>query len=217
MARKKLVRFQEVAERPNVIDPGVNGDENVQGTWHTEYFKNDHPIVVELACGRGEYTVGLAAVFPEKNFIGVDVKGDRIWMGSSFALENNLDNVAFVRSQIQRLDRIFNPQEVDEIWITFPDPRPRERDKRRRLTSPRYLELYKHIIAREGTIHLKTDSEELFDYTLQVLEKLNVRDLISTHNLYQSPLYDLHHGIKTRFEQIFTDKGCNVHYLQFKF
>jgi tRNA (guanine-N7-)-methyltransferase len=217
MARRKLEKFRQITERTNVIEPGRTGDEALKGKWQEEVFGNDHPIVVELGCGRGEYTVGLASVYTNKNFIGIDVKGDRIWMGSGIALENGMKNVAFVRMQIQWLENIFAPGEINEIWITFPDPRPRDRHEKHRLTHPRFMESYRRLLAPEGIVHLKTDSDSLFDYTLEVLESLPIRDLRFTRDLYQSDMNDLHHGIKTRYEAMFYEKGFSIKYLQFKF
>jgi len=217
MARRKLEKFRQITERTNVIEPGRTGDEALKGKWQTEVFGNDHPIVVELGCGRGEYTVGLASVYTDKNFIGIDVKGDRIWMGSGIALENGMKNVAFVRMQIQWLENIFAPGEINEIWITFPDPRPRDRHEKHRLTHPRFMESYRRLLAPDGIVHLKTDSDSLFDYTLEVLENFPVLDLRSTRDLYQSDMNDLHHGIKTRYEAMFYEKGFSIKYLQFRF
>jgi tRNA (guanine-N7-)-methyltransferase len=217
MARRKLEKFRQITERTNVIESGRTGNETLKGKWQEEVFGNDHPIVVEVGCGRGEYTVGLASVYTDKNFIGIDVKGDRIWMGSGIALENGMKNVFFVRTQIQWLENIFAPGEINEIWITFPDPRPRDRHEKHRLTNPQFMESYRRLLAPDGIVHLKTDSDSLFDYTLEVLESLPVRDLRSTRDLYQSDMNGLHHGIKTRYEAMFYEKGFSIKYLQFRF
>ena len=217
MARRKLEKFRQITERTNVIEPGRTGDETLKGHWRSGIFNNDHPLVVELGCGRGEYTIGLASVYPEKNFVGIDVKGDRIWMGSGIALDNEMHHVAFVRMQIQWLANIFAPGELDEIWITFPDPRPRDRHDKHRLTNPQFMEIYRQLLAPNGIVHLKTDSDSLFDYTLEVLDSLPIRDLRATRDLYQSEMNDLHHGIKTRYEAMFYEKGFSIKYLQFRF
>lgn len=217
MARRKREKFRQITERTNVIEPGRTGDETLKGHWRNGIFNNDHPLVVELGCGRGEYTVGLASVYPEKNFVGIDVKGDRIWMGSGIALDNGMHNVAFVRMQIQWLANIFAPGELDEIWITFPDPRPRDRHEKHRLTHPQFMAIFRKLLATDGLVHLKTDSDSLFDYTLEVLESQPVRDLRVTRDLYQSEMNDLHHGIKTRYEAMFYEKGFSIKYLQFRF
>ncbi len=217
MARNKQEKLRQISERPNVIEPGGHRYETWKGNWRNEYFKNANPIVVELGCGRGEYTVGLAAIFPEKNFIGIDVKGDRLWKGSSIAQENGLRNVAFLRMQIRWLDSIFAPGEIDEIWLTFPDPQSKIRRDKHRLTHPSFLEIYQRVMIPEGTVHLKTDSDSLMEYTLEVLQKRSVRELYATKDLYQSELNNLHHGIKTHFEEKFTTKGLSIKYVQFKF
>ncbi|MES2732959.1 MAG: tRNA (guanosine(46)-N7)-methyltransferase TrmB [Bacteroidota bacterium] len=217
MARRKREKLRQIAERTNVIEPGRTGDEKLKGSWQVAIFRNEHPIVVELGCGRGEYSVGLASVYSEKNFIGFDVKGDRIWMGSGQAMESGLDNVVFVRMQIQWLANIFAPGEINEIWITFPDPRPKDRDEKHRLTTAQFMAMYRYLLAPDGIVHLKTDSDFFFDYTLDVLKSESIRDFHHTRDLYQSEMNNLHHGIKTRYESIFTEKGFSIKYLQFKF
>lgn len=217
MARKKLIRFEEIEARENILTAEDILSQDMKGRWRTTYFKNDYPIVLELGCGRGEYTVGLASKFPDKNFLGIDLKGDRLWVGSTQAIERNLTNVGFLRVQIQHLERYFEEKEVNEIWITFPDPRPKVRDIKRRLTSPRYLHIYKKIIAPKGIIHLKTDNTPLFDFTLETLEGFPVTLLDSTTDLYSSPLNNDHFGIKTKFEQSFYDQGYSIKYLKFMF
>ena len=145
MSRKKLVRFKENELNPNVVQAGKAIFEEIKGNWNEKQFKNPNPLVVELACGRGEFTVGLARVFPNQNFIGVDIKGSRIWKGSSTATAEGIENVAFLRTQIQQLDQFFSEEEISELWITFPDPFPRDGDEKRRLTSPKFLDMYKCI------------------------------------------------------------------------
>lgn len=218
MPRKKLFRFQENTQQPNLLEPSKELYTTIKGQWHEAYFNNAHPITLELACGRGEYTTGLAPQFPYKNFIGVDVKGDRLWKGSTVALSQNLTNVAFLRTQIQQLEDFFAPGEVSEIWITFPDPRPKDRDERRRLTHPRFLEIYQRILAPESIIHLKTDNLPLFEYTLEILKDWPVKDLLYTKDLYHDQeLFKYHYGIKTRYEMKFVAEGFKINYLQFKF
>lgn len=211
-----MERFAQNKERHNVIETGKEIFEKIKGNWHRDYFKNDHPITLELACGRGEYTVGLARVFPERNFIGIDIKGDRIWKGSGIALEEGMDHVAFLRTQILMIERFFEKGEVDEIWITFPDPRPKDRDEKRRLTHPRFLELYRSVLKPGGTVHLKTDNTGLFEYSLEVLEQEGgIRDLVYTRDLYKSDMLANHHGIRTRYEKKFHEKGEDIKYLKF--
>jgi tRNA (guanine-N7-)-methyltransferase len=216
--RSKIKRFEEIKSRVNVFDPVNEGYEKIKGNWHTDFFKNNNDIVLELGCGRGEYTIGMARLFDHQNFIGVDIKGDRIWNGSSVALEEELTHLAFLRTDIRLIEKFFVPSEVADIWITFPDPRPKERDIKKRLTSPVFLEVYKKLIRSGGTIRLKTDNTDLFDYTLEVLRDRNdITDLIHTHDLYNSPLNEECHGIRTNFEHKFNEKGHDIKYLRFGF
>ena len=215
--RSKLQRFKENSERSNVIEPGKAIFDHIRGKWNSLYFENDRPIVLELGCGNGEYTVQLAAQFPDKNFIGVDIKGTRIWRGSKDAMDMSLPNAAFLRTQILHIEEHVAPNEVSEIWITFPDPRPRKRDIKRRLTSPRFLNIYRNLLSEKGIVHLKTDNTPLFDYSLEVLEQLEVLDLVYTHNLYDTPLLKDHHGIQTRYEKMFLSEGESIKYLRFRF
>jgi tRNA (guanine-N7-)-methyltransferase len=216
--KSKLERFRQNTERRNVIEPGKPVFELIKGKWQMMHFENSHPITVEMGCGRGEYTVGLGRLFPERNFVGVDVKGSRIWKGSSIADAEGLLNVAFLRIRILDIDKYFEEGEVDEIWITFPDPRPKLRDVKRRLTSPRFLDLYKKVLKKGGKVHLKTDNHELFEYSLEVLrEREDIDGLLHTFDLYQSDLLPLHHGLQTRYEQMFVAEGKTIKYLQFVF
>ncbi len=216
MSRNKLVRFAANEADPRVVQPGKPIFETIRGQWRAQFFENDRPLVLELACGYGEYTVGLGAAFPDRNFVGVDIKGSRIWKGASQARALGLTNVGFLRIKIQQLADLFAPGEVDEIWITFPDPRPKDRDEKRRLTHPRFLALYRTVMRPDGWLHLKTDNAALFDYTLGVLgaESPPARDLSLTRDLYQSELLTDHRGIRTRYEKLFTAQGCAVHYLR---
>jgi tRNA (guanine-N7-)-methyltransferase len=216
MGRSKLVKFAAIAERENVVEAGDELYGQLVGKWREEFFENDHPLVLEIGCGRGEYTVGMARLFPEKNFIGLDIKGARIWKGSTMAKEEELDNVAFLRTFIEKLEENFADGEVDEIWITFPDPRPRDRDIKRRLTSPRFLDLYEKILKTGGIVHLKTDNQMLFDYTLEVLQERQPKDLLFTHDLYQSDLQEHTMGIYTTYEKRYLEEGITIKYLQFK-
>ncbi|MDX5477027.1 MAG: tRNA (guanosine(46)-N7)-methyltransferase TrmB [Cyclobacteriaceae bacterium] len=218
MSRKKLQRFKENEENRNVIQPGKEIFEQIKGNWNAHQFENDHPIVVELACGRGEFTVGLAREYPQNNFIGVDIKGARIWKGSTIAIAEGLQNVAFLRTQIQLLEKFFDKGEISELWITFPDPFPRDGDEKRRLTSPKFLDMYKPLIKKGGIVHFKTDNTGLFDYTLDLVRtREDVEVLISTHDFYASEWKDEHHGIKTKYEKLFSEKGEKIKYLKFRF
>ena len=218
MSRKKLVRFKENEENPNVIQDGKEIFETIKGNWNETQFQNENPIVVELACGRGEFTVGLGRVFRDQNFIGVDIKGSRIWKGSSTATAEGIHNVAFLRTQIEQLDKFFAAGEISELWITFPDPFPRDGDEKRRLTSPRFLEMYKPLLKAGGTVHFKTDNTGLFDYSLELFQSREDINLIGfTHDFYQSEWKDDHFGIQTRYEKMFSEKGEKIKYLKFQF
>ena len=218
MGRNKLARFRQNEENDNVIQEGKEIFEKIKGNWNTMHFKNDNPIVVELACGRGEFTVGLGRTNRDQNFVGVDIKGSRIWKGSTIAISEGISNVSFLRTQIEHLDRFFAPKEISELWITFPDPFPRDGDEKRRLTSPRFLELYEPLIEKGGIIHFKTDNTGLFDYSLNLLQsRENVNLELFTHDFYQSEWRDNHHGIQTRYEKIFSEKGEKIKYLKFSF
>lgn len=216
--KSKLKKFDVVAGRDNVLQLGKDLFENIRGNWNELYFKNDGPITVELACGRGEYSVGLATLFPERNFIGVDMKGDRLWKGSTLAVEQQLTNVGFLRTQIIDIESFFSPGEIDEIWLTFPDPRPKKRDVKRRLTSPRFMDLFKKVLKPGGYFRFKTDNTPLFDYTLEQLGWRNdIEDLKYTHDLYESDLRAECFDIKTRYEEMFSAKGERIKYLRFRF
>jgi len=215
--RRKLERFAKNGHSKNVLEQGKPIFETIKGNWST-FFENDHPLVVELGCGRGEYTIGLATNEPNNNYIGVDIKGERIWKGSSQAQEQNLNHVAFLRTQILLLERFFEPGEIAEIWITFPDPRPKDRDIKRRLTSPRFLKMYKHLLKSDGWVKFKTDNTPLFDYTLSLFDDtIKIKDLKYTHDLYKSDMLGEHYGVKTKYEKIFTEKGEDIKYMKFRF
>lgn len=216
MGRQKVIRFQLNTEAKNVIEPGKPIFESIKGKWNAEIFQNSNPIVLELGCGRGEYSVGLAKEFPNKNFIGIDIKGDRLAVGSQQALSLGITNVVFLRTKIQEIHRYFDENEVSELWITFPDPRLRTSDARRRLTFPRFLEMYRTILVPNGDLHLKTDNLSFFDYSIATLSRFGVHDLVTTNDLYLSSLANEHFGIKTKYEKIFTEKGFRINYLRCK-
>lgn len=218
MGRSKLRKFEQIAERSNVIEPSKDIYESIKGHWCKEVFENNLPITLELACGRGEYSIGLAHKFPERNHIGVDIKGDRIWKGSGIAIEDKLTNVAFLRTHLLELNNFFDPGEVDEIWITFPDPRPRDRDEKRRVVHSRFLDIYKSIISASGIVRLKTDNTGLFEYALEALKsRTDVIDLQFTFDLYHSEYVEECHDIRTRYEKKFSAEGHDIKYLRFQF
>ena len=218
MSRQKRKRFEANLTAANVLEDNKPIYHELKGNWHEKYFQNDFPITLELGCGKGEYTIGLSKIYPKRNFVGVDVKGDRLFVGSQQAMVAGMAHVAFLRTLIQNLGDFFDENEVDVIWITFPDPRPKERDVKRRLTSPRFLEVYKYIVKPGGWLYFKTDNKPLFEYTLEVLAKrTDIQNLKYTFDLYQSAFMDEHHGIKTQFEQKFQDLGENIKYLKFQF
>jgi tRNA (guanine-N7-)-methyltransferase len=216
--KRKQERFRIIESNANVIEPSKPAYQTIKGRWNEYYFKNSNPITLELACGRGEYTIGLARLFPGRNFIGVDIKGERIWKGSTIALEEQMWNVAFLRTNILALENFFEPHEVSEIWLTFPDPRPRKRDVKRRLTSPRYLDLYKRLLTSGAFLRLKTDNTFLYEYTMEQLAgRSDIADLAFTADVYDSDLKNECFDIKTRYEQEFTEKGEKIKYLRFRF
>ena len=210
MAQKKLLRFAEIKTFSNVLEYPVG----MQGKWH-EFFKNDHPLVLELACGRGEYTVGLARLFPQVNFIGVDVKGNRMYIGAKKSLQDKLSNAGFLRTQIERLSDYFAPGEVDEIWITFPDPQLRTSRAKKRLTHPRFLRLYQKILKPNGIIHLKTDSPALYRFTKRVIELYDLSIVEDCHDVYAQAEVKEELKIKTHYESLDIANSKKIHYLQF--
>ena len=216
MAKNKLQRFSEIRNFNNVIEINYNDIFNNKkaGCWQKDIFKNNNPIVLELACGKGEYTIGLAKKNPNKNYIGIDIKGERIWKGAKDAIDLNLDNVRFLRTRIEHLNLVFSENEVSEIWITFPDPFLKKSKSRKRLTSLRFLEIYKQILSKKSFIHLKTDSQELYEYTLDVLVKNKLRILENLNDITKNKkIRDL--DIKTYYEKKFNLMGKSITYIKF--
>ncbi|WP_310392563.1 tRNA (guanosine(46)-N7)-methyltransferase TrmB [Hymenobacter sp.] len=219
MPRVKLHRFTDNATRPDIIEPGKPEYEQLGGRWRTDFFPEPHPLTLEVGCGKGEYTVGLALRHPGRNFLGLDIKGERIWRGSTRAAELGLANVGFVRMRAEALAAQFGPGELDEIWITFPDPRPRDRDIKRRLTSPRFLNLYAELLSPGGLLHLKTDNAGLFEYSLEILAarpdavvERHTRDLYAE----SGPEFAEAQAIQTNFEGKYRAVGLPINYLQFR-
>ena len=219
MGKNKLARWTEFGSYNNVIQPQIEDvagkDHPIKGRWNSELFKNTNPIVLELGCGKGEYSVGLAEKFPDKNFIGIDIKGARMWRGAKTASEQHLPNVAFLRTRIEFINSFFSPDEVDEIWITFPDPHPGGRNSNKRLTSPWFLNSYRLFLKNKGQIHLKTDNKELYKFTMRTLAYNNLETIFSTIDLY-SEQSDNILSIKTHYEKIFLTAGMKINYLSFR-
>ena len=217
--RIKLQRFAQNALRPDIVEPGKPDFGHLAGRWRPEFFHNDQPLVLEVGCGKGEYTVGLAQQHPDVNFLGLDIKGERIWRGSTRAEALGLGNVGFVRLLAHQLAEHFAPGELSEIWITFPDPRPRDRDIKRRLTAPRFLDLYQRLLASGGAAQLKTDSEGLFDYTLETLtQRPSAVVEIATRDLYAetAPAFAAAQAIQTHFEGKYRAQGVPIKYVRFR-
>lgn len=211
MGQKKLQRFAEIKAFNNVLEY----PQDMKGQWYNQ-FNNNNPITLELACGKGEYAVGLAKMYPERNFIGVDIKGNRLWAGAKKAQLANLSNVAFLRTDIEKITDYFNPGEIAEIWITFPDPQLRFSKAKKRLTHPRFLRLYQQFLADGGFVHLKTDSPHLYRFTQTVINLYELSLLEARDNLYTSPLSMPELGIKTHYESLDIAQSNRIHYLKFK-
>jgi len=217
VGKNKLQRFAEMETFDNVFQPTHNDvwekDYQFKGKWNKEVFKNNNPIVLEVGCGKGEYSVGLARQFSDKNFIGIDIKGARIWCGAKTAIEDELNNVAFIRTKAELLESIFESGEIAEIWITFPDPQMKKVKKR--LTGTRFLKRYSKLLSKDGIIHLKSDSKFLYEYTKYVIEENQLTVLVDTNDLYNSGKADDILSIRTFYEQQFLDRGISIKYHKF--
>lgn len=220
-SKNKLKRFRENETFSNVVQPTreevVEKDFRLRGKWKKEFFKNENPLVLELGCGKGEYSVGLAEAFPEKNFLGIDIKGARFWRGAKTALEEDLPNVGFLRSQIELIDLLFDANEVDEIWITFPDPQIKYKRTKHRLTNSEFLQKYKKILKPGGVINLKTDSEFMHGYTLGLLHGEGHEVLHANHDVYKneySPKEVI--GIQTFYEKQYLEQGKRITFIRFR-
>jgi tRNA (guanine-N7-)-methyltransferase len=215
MGKDKLRRFAEITAFDNVIE--LEDGKVLKCRWAEHHFKNNNPLILELGCGKGEYTVNLARLFPEINFIGIDYKGNRIWRGAKTAIEEKISNVAFLRIQIENLLEYFSEYEVSEIWITFPDPQPQISREKKRLTSSRFLDMYKIVLKEGGPVHLKTDSDLLYIYTNSKIKELGLVTHISTNDLYDSAYLNNILSIQTYYEKKYLAGDKNINYLKFSF
>jgi len=219
MAKKKLQRFDELMGFERTFQfpyPLVHTEHGMRGNWRKRVFNNSNPIVLELGCGRGEYTVGLAKAFPETNFVGVDVKGARLWRGAKTINEENMLNAAFLRVRIEWVPEFFEAGEVDEIWVTFPDPQPQLSRENLRLTNPSFLSLYRRLTANGGCFHLKTDNAGLFEYTVETLSAFPGQFEVCTRDLYREPPDNFDLTIQTTYEKRFLAEGVPIKYLRFR-
>ncbi len=218
MTKGKLAKFADMRDYPHVFEYPFSVVDNVpfgmKGAWNKTFFHNENPIVLELGCGRGEYTVGLARMFPDKNFIGVDIKGARMWSGATQSLNEGLTNVAFLRTNIEIIDRFFGKDEVSEIWLTFSDPQMKKATKR--LTSTYFMKRYRNFLQPNGLVHLKTDSNFMYTYTDYMVKKNRLPVEFQTEDLYHSGLVDKILGIQTYYEQQWLDRGLSIKYLKFR-
>ncbi|MES2417525.1 MAG: tRNA (guanosine(46)-N7)-methyltransferase TrmB [Bacteroidota bacterium] len=215
MGKDKLRKFSEIDTFPNVYQ--LHLGKVMKGKWAPEHFKNNNPIVVELACGKGEYAVSLAKMFPDKNFIGVDLKGNRIWRGARTGVDEGIQNLAFLRIQIEDILEYFEAAEIDEIWITFADPQPQDSREKKRLTFPGFLDKYRILLRPGGRINLKTDNDGLYNYTCEKVEELGLIAHKNTAHLYGSEFADEVLSIKTHYERIYLKDNKNINYIQFSF
>lgn len=222
MGKNKLQRFEENQTFKHLVQPTrreMLDNFELKGKWNESFFRNQNPIVLELGCGKGEYTLGLSRNYPDKNFIGIDLKGARLWRGAKTVELENIQNVGFLRTQIELIDYAFAESEISEIWITFPDPQIKFKRKIHRLTHPEFLERYKKILQPNGFIHLKTDSEFLHGYTSGIIEANSYKTLISNHDIYNTSTHDLPeylYSIQTHYEKMFLKEGKMITYLKFQ-
>lgn len=219
MGKDKLRKWAEMETWDFVLQPGFDEifgrDYRLKGKWKSDLFGNSNPLVLELGCGKGEYTTSLAMMYPEKNFIGIDIKGARMWRGARTAHDHGLKNVAFLRTRIEFIRSFFAAGEADEIWITFPDPQMKRRRAKKRLTSPLFLDAYRTFLSPSGIIHLKTDSKPLYDYTMKVISHNRLQVNVATDNLYDGDYAGEILSIKTHYEKLFLQKGIPITYIQF--
>jgi len=220
VGKDKLKKWAEIREFDHVIQPAVEDvfekDHLLKGKWAEFFFKNNYPIVLELGCGKGEYTINLAKKYNNKNFIGIDIKGARIWKGAREVEEMGLKNVCFIRTRIELISSFFSKDEIREIWITFPDPQSKRKREKKRLTNPWFINLYRDFLISEGIIHLKTDDFSLFEYTLDIIRQNNLELLFSTNDLYNTEVADEDLFVKTFYEQQFIEEGKKINFLSFR-
>ena len=220
MGKNKLARWAEMAAFNNVIQPetgDLSGEDHpVKGKWQKEIFRNSNPVILELGCGKGEYTLGLATRFSHNNYIGIDIKGARMWRGAKTAYENKMSNVAFLRTRIEFIKSYFAEDEVDEIWLTFPDPHPGKRNSNKRLTCPWFLNIYRNFLKNNGIIHLKTDNTDLFKYTKRLVERNNLPIIFTTSDLHLERPDDDILSIRTHYENLFLSGELKINYLSFR-
>lgn len=220
MGKDKLRRFAENLTFRHLVQPPlekiIQENHPLKGNWNQTIFGTDKPLILELGCGKGEYTIGLSRAYPDKNFIGVDIKGARLWRGAKTIQDEKITNAAFLRTRIEFISSFFNPGEVNEIWITFPDPQLKERRAKKRLTAPGFLLQYQKFLAPNGCVHLKTDSSELYQFTLGVLKKNNLEILWQSEDIYSELQHLPNLSIKTYYENRFIEQGKKITYIQFK-
>ncbi len=224
MGKNKLARWTELGSFDKVYQPKIvdisSGDHHTKGTWKKEIFGNENPVILELGCGKGEYSVGLAGRFPVNNYIGVDIKGARMWRGAKTADEQKLPNVGFLRTRIEFINSFFTTDEVDEIWITFPDPHSGPKNSNKRLTSPWFLNIYRQFLINNGIVHLKTDNVELYNFTKNVVISNELEILFATNDLYCTDTLKSLPGdilsIRTHYETLFLKKGLKINYISFR-
>jgi tRNA (guanine-N7-)-methyltransferase len=219
LGKNKIKKFAELKSFGNVFQPGFgeifSDDYYLKGKWRKSYFSNENPVILELGCGKGDYTVRLAEQYPSLNFIGIDIKGARIWTGARYAADNNLKNVAFIRARIEFITSFFARNEINEIWLTFPDPQLKKRRNKKRLTGSIFLGMYRQFLTDGGIIHLKTDNKDLFEYTRKLVLHNKFRLIYETEDLYKSDIKGAPRDIRTYYENQFLEKGMNIFYLSF--
>ena len=220
MGKNKLRKWSEMENYSHVIQPRFEDvfrkDHELKGKWNEAFFGNNNPLILELGCGKGEYTVGMARMFPEKNFLGIDIKGARMWKGAMMAKNQSLKNVGFLRTRIELIESFFDRDEVDEIWLTFPDPQLKKRRNKKRLTGSRFLNHYRSFLKKDGLIHLKTDSLEMYNYTLNLIKNNNLDIIKNSADLYSDKEPGENIIIRTHYEQMFLDEGKKITYICFR-